>query len=82
MAYRDQNQLKTLVMRNIMRKSRLEARHQVVFACFMATLVMYMERVGFSIAFTEMAKAAHLDAATMGTVLSSFYWGYGLSQVR
>lgn len=74
--------MKTLVIRNILRKSGLDARHQIIFACFLATLVMYMERVGFSIAFTEMAKTAGLDAATIGTVLSSFYWGYGVSQVR
>lgn len=43
---------------------------------------MYVERVGFSIAFSEMAKRAGLDESVMGTVLSSFYWGYGLSQVR
>jgi hypothetical protein len=27
-----------------------------VLACFLATLTAYVERVGFSIAFTEMAK--------------------------
>ena len=82
MAYREKSHLKTLVMKNLYRKSKLDARYQVVFACFLATLFMYVERVGFSIAFTEMAKQAELDEATMGTVLSSFYWGYGLSQVR
>ncbi|KAK9806410.1 hypothetical protein WJX73_003076 [Symbiochloris irregularis] len=81
MAYKEKAPLKTLVMRNILRKSGLDARHQIVFACFLATMVMYMERVGFSIAFTEMAKTAGLDAATTGTILSSFYWGYGLSQI-
>jgi ACS family sodium-dependent inorganic phosphate cotransporter len=61
---------------------RLEARYQIVAACFLATLTAYVERVGFSIAFTEMAKTAGLDESAKGTVLSAFYWGYALSQVR
>ena len=40
-----------------------------------------MERVGFSIAFTEMAKQAGTSEAVKGAVLSAFYWGYSLSQV-
>jgi hypothetical protein len=64
------------------RMSRLEARHTIVLATFLATLTAYVERVGFSIAFTAMAKQARLDEAGKGTVLSAFYWGYGLSQVR
>jgi hypothetical protein len=37
--------------------------------------------VGFSIAFTSMAKQANLDEHVKGNVLSAFYWGYGVSQV-
>ena len=40
-----------------------------------------MERVGFSIAYTAMAKQAGASEALKGSVLSAFYWGYGLSQV-
>lgn len=61
---------------------RLSARHRIVAATFLATFVMYVERVGFSIAFTAMARDAGLDESTKGTVLSAFYWGYALSQVR
>lgn len=81
MASRDRDRLKSLVIKNLKRKSALDARHQVSIACFLATLFMYVERVGFSIAFSEMAKRAGLDESVMGTVLSSFYWGYGLSQI-
>jgi len=63
------------------RRGRVEPRHIIVLACFLATLVMYMERVGFSIAFTELAKSAELDESMKGTVLSAFFWGYALSQV-
>lgn len=34
---------------------QLQPRFQVVLACFLATLTAYVERVGFSIAFTAMA---------------------------
>ena len=54
---------------------------QVVLACFLATFTMYMERVGFSIAFAAMAKQAQVQEARMGQILSAFYWGYACSQV-
>ncbi|KAL3151824.1 hypothetical protein ABBQ38_012791 [Trebouxia sp. C0009 RCD-2024] len=59
----------------------LEPRHLIVLACFLATLSAYVERVGFSIAYTAMAKVDNVDEATKGTVLSAFYWGYGVAQV-
>jgi len=59
----------------------MEPRYQIVLACFLATFTAYVERVGFSIAFTDMAKTAGLDESVKGTVLSAFYWGYAVSQV-
>lgn len=59
----------------------VEPRYQIVALCFFATFTAYVERVGFSIAYTEMAKAANVDEAVKGGVLSAFFWGYGLSQV-
>ena len=65
------------------RKRRLvEPRCLIVLACFLGTFSAYVERVGFSIAYTAMAKAGNVDEATKGTVLSAFYWGYGVSQVN
>ncbi len=61
---------------------QLQPRYQIVMVMFFATLAMYVERVGFSIAFTAMAKDASLDESVKGTVLSAFYWGYAVSQVR
>ena len=61
--------------------SRLEARYQIVFACFLATFTAYVERVGFSLAFTALAKEAGVGEGTKGTVLSAFFWGYAVSQV-
>ena len=56
------------------------ARLAILVACFLATFVAYVERVGFSIAYTVMAKEAAVSDAVKGTVLSAFFWGYGLSQ--
>jgi sugar phosphate permease len=61
---------------------RVEPRYTIVLACFLATFTAYVERVGFSIAFTGMAKEANIAESLKGTVLSAFYWGYGLSQVH
>ena len=60
---------------------RWEPRYQIVLACFLATLTAYVERTGFSIAYTAMAKDSAVDEALKGTILSAFYWGYGLSQI-
>ena len=58
-----------------------EPRHLLVAACFLATLTAYVERTGFSIAYTLLAKEANVDEATKGKVMSAFYWGYGISQI-
>ena len=60
---------------------KLEPRYQIVLACFLATFSAYVERVGFSIAFTKIAEEGGLHEGTKGTVLSAFYWGYAVSQV-
>lgn len=58
-----------------------QPRHRIVLACFLATLIAYVERTSFSISYTLLAKAARVDEATKGTIMSAFYWGYGVSQV-
>ncbi|EIE21273.1 MFS general substrate transporter [Coccomyxa subellipsoidea C-169] len=58
-----------------------EPRHQITLLCFLATFTAYVERVGFSIAYTAMAKRVNVSESVKGTVLSAFYWGYGVSQV-
>lgn len=63
------------------RALRLEPRFHVVLACFLAALVAYVERVGFSIAFTAMCNQAGVEEGHKGVVLSAFYWGYAVSQV-
>ena len=63
-------------------KTRLPStKNQIIFTCFLATFIAYVERVGFSIAFTAISQQHDISKAALGGVLSAFYWGYGLSQV-
>ncbi|KAK2079250.1 hypothetical protein QBZ16_002941 [Prototheca wickerhamii] len=58
-----------------------DTRYQVIFLCFLATLIAYVERTGFSIAYTALAKRSGVPEGLTGTVMSAFYWGYALSQI-
>lgn len=48
---------------------------------FVCTFVCYIERVGFSIAYTIAADAADINQTSKGMILSTFYYGYACSQV-
>lgn len=67
--------------RSSRRLPRLPQRHLTVLLTFLCTCVCYMERVGFSIAYTAWASAAGVGQARKGAVLSTFYHGYASSQV-
>ncbi|GMP88764.1 hypothetical protein CsSME_00040625 [Camellia sinensis var. sinensis] len=53
----------------------------IVVLTFICTCVCYIERVGFSIAYTIAADAAGVNQSNKGTILSAFYYGYASSQV-
>ncbi len=53
----------------------------ILGACFLATCIAYVERTGFSVAYTAAAKEHNVSEAVKGTVMSSFFWGYAVSQV-
>ncbi|CBJ30956.1 conserved unknown protein [Ectocarpus siliculosus] len=55
--------------------------HVIVSMIFACTLACYFERMGFSIAFTELAKSASLNEADKGTVMSAFFYGYAVMQL-
>ncbi|XP_057834101.2 probable anion transporter 5 [Cryptomeria japonica] len=57
------------------------ARHIIVGLTFVCTCVCYIERVGFSIAYTAAADAAGISQSTKGLILSTFFYGYALSQI-
>ena len=55
--------------------------HAITGCIFLCTFTNYIERTGFPIAFTELAKAQGLNETVKGTVLSSFYYGYAAMQL-
>ncbi|MBA0752912.1 hypothetical protein Gogos_020994 [Gossypium gossypioides] len=59
----------------------LPNRYLIVILTFVSTCVCYIERVGFSIAYTVAADAAGINQSSKGTILSTFYYGYACSQV-
>lgn len=67
--------------RGLLRRLAAEPRYVLVAAMFLATFAAYVERIGFSIAFTDLARGGGVDEGRKGAVLSAFYWGYALSQV-
>ncbi|XP_052200346.1 probable anion transporter 5 isoform X1 [Diospyros lotus] len=56
-------------------------RYVIVILTFICTCVCYIERVGFSIAYTFAADAAGVNQSSKGMILSTFYCGYACSQV-
>lgn len=59
----------------------LPRRYLIVILTFICTCVCYIERVGFSIAYTAAADAAGITQSSKGVILSTFYYGYACSQV-
>ncbi|CAB3359869.1 Hypothetical predicted protein [Cloeon dipterum] len=67
----------------------LKIRYLVVFCCFLANAISYMMRVNLSVAIVAMTSTdgpedvPHYDwdESIRGTILSSFFWGYIVTQV-
>ncbi|KAL5549361.1 hypothetical protein UlMin_004592 [Ulmus minor] len=64
-----------------MRMENFPKRYLIVILTFISTSVCYIERVGFSIAYTVAADAAGVNQSSKGKILSTFYYGYACSQV-
>ncbi|WCJ38980.1 phosphate transporter 4 6 [Euphorbia peplus] len=64
-----------------MKDLKFPKRYVIVILTFICTCVCYIERVGFSIAYTAAADAAGVNQSSKGTILSTFYYGYACSQV-
>ncbi|XP_062025367.1 probable anion transporter 5 [Rosa rugosa] len=56
-------------------------RYMIVTLTFISTCICYIERVGFSIAYTAAADASGISQSNKGTILSTFYYGYACSQI-
>uniref|UniRef100_A0A2P2J7Y8 Major facilitator superfamily (MFS) profile domain-containing protein n=1 Tax=Rhizophora mucronata TaxID=61149 RepID=A0A2P2J7Y8_RHIMU len=64
-----------------MMRLKFPKRYLIVILTFISTCVCYIERVGFSIAYTVAADAAGVNQSSKGMILSTFYYGYACSQV-
>ncbi|PSS12148.1 Anion transporter 5 like [Actinidia chinensis var. chinensis] len=64
-----------------MGSAKFPKHYVIVILTFSCTRVCYIERVGFSIAYTVAADASGVNQSTKGTILSTFYYGYACSQV-
>ncbi|KAL8160361.1 hypothetical protein V2J09_001898 [Rumex salicifolius] len=64
-----------------MQEKNFPKRYVIVLLTFICTSVCYIERVGFSIAYTIAADAAGVNQSSKGTILSTFYYGYACSQI-
>ncbi|RLN16454.1 hypothetical protein C2845_PM02G07670 [Panicum miliaceum] len=64
-----------------MTRMKFPKRYVIVLLTFICTNVCYIERVGFSIAYTVAADAIGVNQANKGMILSMFYYGYVLSQI-
>jgi MFS transporter, ACS family, solute carrier family 17 (sodium-dependent inorganic phosphate cotransporter), other len=58
-----------------------EKRYLICVLCFFATCCAYIERTGFSVAFTALCKRDNVPERIQGTVMGAFYIGYAISQV-
>lgn len=67
--------------KGMMKAMYLPRRYLIVILMFICTCVCYVERVGFSIAYTAAADAAGVNQLSKGLILSTFYYGYACSQV-
>ncbi|KAL5991594.1 putative anion transporter 7 [Asimina triloba] len=56
-------------------------RYLIVFLLCICTSICYVERVGFPIAYTVAANAAGVDQSSKGLILSTYYYGYAISQI-
>ncbi|KAL4616526.1 hypothetical protein ACB092_07G205300 [Castanea dentata] len=65
----------------VLRRMKLPKRYMIVLLTFISTFICYVERVGFSIAYTVEADAAGVNQSIKGSILSTFYYGYACSQV-
>jgi MFS transporter, ACS family, D-galactonate transporter len=56
-------------------------RWVVVFLCFLAIAINYVDRANLAVAAPQIEKALHIGPAEMGLVLSGFFWTYALMQM-
>ncbi|KAG6467584.1 hypothetical protein ZIOFF_074614 [Zingiber officinale] len=65
----------------LLKKMRFPKRYSIILLTFICTSVCYLERIGFSIAYTAAADSIGVNQSSKGLILSVFYYGYVVSQV-
>lgn len=58
-----------------------QKRYLICLFCFFATCCAYIERTGFSVAFTALCKRDEVSERVEGMVMGAFFVGYAVSQV-
>ena len=56
-------------------------RWLIIGMCFLANAINYIDRANLAIAAPHIRMELGMDAATMGVVLSAFFWTYALCQM-
>src|ERR1700722_8422990 len=56
-------------------------RWMVVFLCFLAIAINYVDRANLAVAAPQIEKALNIGPAQMGLVMSGFFWTYALMQM-
>jgi ACS family D-galactonate transporter-like MFS transporter len=56
-------------------------RWMVIFLCFLATAINYVDRANLAVAAPQIEKALGIGPAEMGLLLSGFFWTYALMQM-
>ena len=59
----------------------MRSRWVTVWLCFLATAVAYIDRANLAVGAPFIKTDLHINDATMGVVLGSFYWSYAALQV-
>src|ERR1700716_422285 len=56
-------------------------RWMVIFLCFLAIAINYVDRANLAVAAPQIQKALNIGPAHMGLVMSGFFWTYALMQM-
>ncbi|CAN7559853.1 MFS transporter [Caballeronia sp. 15711] len=56
-------------------------RWMVIFLCFLAIAINYVDRANLAVAAPQIQKALNIGPAQMGLVMSGFFWTYALMQM-
>ncbi|HEX4636233.1 MAG TPA: MFS transporter [Rhizomicrobium sp.] len=56
-------------------------RWLIIWMCFLANAISYIDRANLAIAAPAIRSELGIDAATMGLVLSAFFWTYAVMQL-